>query len=356
MQSNNELIIRGTLKLNEFQKHQFYHLRKFHLLYFWFIVFLSSFALTFFDPSEWLINLFISLGSSALAIGLLIILFRLRSKREYVSDNLLQKEFQFQLTEDGILQTTEHTSALFEWETIHSAHKNKKMYRLYVSKNKAMVIPERFFASKEDRERFEKLISSHIPISSNKFSSTSVTRRLVLMFLGTGVVVSGLVFAESLLLSELMAPPEANTSSSWPITTTFLHEEIQKTGKTVDAERAQDTKVSNQNSKELGSFIFASRESPDKAHMIELREVVLGSEQREPDLDDERNDVVVRIYYGENGGVLEDFVQYDPKGMFISEDFEVNWISSNQATVNIFEENMDGEKVLEESFEIKIED
>ncbi|WP_211655444.1 YcxB family protein [Planococcus alpniumensis] len=358
MQSNSELLFRGTLNLKDFQKYQFYHTRKFFLLYFWFMVFIASFGMTLFDPATWLLNVLLSLFMSVLAMGLLILLVRFRSKREFISDSLIQQEIQYQLTEDGISQTTKNTNVLFEWKSIRSAHKNKKIYRLYVSKNKAVIIHENYFSSKEDEKRFEEIVSSHIPTSSNKLSASSATGPLALLFLGTGALVIGLIFAESLVLSELTAPPETNSSPSRPITTTILHKQIQDLGKIENEQEDESEEPSDQNTKEVGSFIFASRESPEKAHMIELREVVLADEDFDPSvdsLDDEQHDVVVRIYYGENGGILEDFVQYDPRGSFISEDFEVNWTSDNQATVNAFEGNTEGEKVLEESFEIIIE-
>ena len=358
MQSNSELLFRGTLNLKDFQKYQFYHTRKFFLLYFWFMVFIASFGMTLFDPAAWLLNVLLSLVMSVLAMGLLILLVRFRSKREFISDSLIQQEIQYKLTEDGISQSTKNTNALFEWKSIRSAHKNKKIYRLYVSKNKAVIIHENYFSSKEEEKRFEEIVSSHIPTSSNKLSGASVTRPLALLFLGTGALGIGLIFAESLVLSELTAPPETNYSPSGPITTTILHEQIQDSKKIESEQEDEYVEPSNENTKEVGSFIFTSRESPDKAHMIELREVVLANEDYDPSvdsLDDEQHDVVVRIYYGENGGILEDFVQYDPRGSFISEDFEVNWTSDNQATVNAFEGNTEGEKVLEESFKIIIE-
>lgn len=357
MESNNDLSFRGTLSLKDFQKFQFYHMRKFYILYFWFVVFLASLAMTILYPGSWLSSLLFSLAISILGMGLLAILYRFRFKREYASDALMQREIQYRLTEAGIRQSTKSTNAHFDWKNIRAAHKNKGIYRLYVSRSKALIIPERFFASEEDKREFEKIVSSHLPASSNELDISSSARPLWVLFLGAGTLVIGLIFAVSFLLTELIAPSQTNSSSSWPITTTVLHEEIQDSGKIEDEEEDGYVESFNQHSKEMGSFIFASRESPDKAHMIELREVVLEDENYKPRLgDDEQNNVVVRIYFGENGGILEDFVQYDPKGMFTLEDFEVNWTSDNQATVNAFVENIDGEKVLDESFEIIIED
>ena len=98
---------------------------------------------------------------------------------------------------------------------------------------------------------------------------------------------------------------------------------------------------------ELGSFDFLSSKSPDLKHIIELREVTM-SKGSGPQS-------VVRIYYGKNGGVLESFKEHVPSGMYTPDNFQIEWLSNEEATVKAVRKQ-DGKTIVEETYRIKMDE
>lgn len=98
---------------------------------------------------------------------------------------------------------------------------------------------------------------------------------------------------------------------------------------------------------EIGSFDFLSSKSPDLSRIIELREITM-SKGSSPHS-------TVRIYYGKNGGVLETFQEHVPSGMYTPDNFQIEWISNEEAVVKAVREQ-DGRTIVEKTYRIKLDE
>lgn len=516
MEANKEITLDVTLTPNDFIKYQFYHMRKFYILYFWMVVLIASLVLIIWYPLYWEIWLLFSLFFAALGNMLMAVFLRRHLLKDFNSDPVTRGEYKFRITDAGIEQKKIKSESRFEWEDIRTVYRNKDLYRLYIARKRAIVIPARFFASEEDREAFEKIVSSHVPPKENKFSASTLP--LAVLFFGTGAGVIVLIATAGILLSGTMQSsdyhsgseareeepaamePEENATSNiqspisvdlpsslvysgeddiWEVTSYGIEEKdngflisegviqmkgtdyyetdyfeaavfividrepgrlhhyeltdpgtniaTRETGWTsisyykndsqpatiedirelyaeirwrdiqdnkikksriklypdltkndpeeTDEEFVQEPDETNPESEtvpaqasgeesagspikkgeELGSFIFASRKSPHLTNIIELREVSVAKENYESRTPVQGKGIVkVRIYYGKNGGILEEYLEYEPNGSFNADDFQVNWKNDWQAKVNVLTENGAGKKIIKESFEINV--
>ncbi|MGD7044819.1 YcxB family protein [Jeotgalibacillus proteolyticus] len=163
----NKLTVSGTVTKEEFNKYGKYH---FELAYR--IIFYSLFIFIFFifaiptinmADADFYIFLFIPYAIFSLLVSFLVVLIgkftsKIRTSREYNSDQLIQKEITYTFTPKEIQQKFDRSVGYFEWNQIQNVHENKDMFRLYVSKAKAIILPKRFFNSNAEIELLKKLV------------------------------------------------------------------------------------------------------------------------------------------------------------------------------------------------------
>lgn len=160
----------GALRLEEFIKYNQYHMKNFNNR---FMISSFIFCILFFSLMDLQIGflslLFMSLITVVITRFLIINkITEIRSKKEYESDKILQNEIRYIADEDGINQKVKRTNFLFEWEDILLIKKYNDLYCLYVSKNKAIVIPIRYFDSEKEIQIFEKIINDNFPAEKVK--------------------------------------------------------------------------------------------------------------------------------------------------------------------------------------------
>jgi hypothetical protein len=80
----------------------------------------------------------------------------------YKIDREIRKERHFLIRNDGVQVTTANSEAFYQWSNFRSVRNDKKMYILYRSTLKGIMIPKRFFQNEEQQEAFEKLIAREI--------------------------------------------------------------------------------------------------------------------------------------------------------------------------------------------------
>jgi hypothetical protein len=155
----------GTLSLEEFKKYNMYHMKTFNIQ---FMVLSFIFSFLFFYLMNLQVEFYSLIFLSLLAVIItkfLIInkVVELRSKREFESDKIIQNEIRYIADDCGINEAIKKSKALIEWDDIILIKKYNDMYCLYLSKNKAIVIPKRYFDSIEKIQLFERIINDNFP-------------------------------------------------------------------------------------------------------------------------------------------------------------------------------------------------
>ena len=169
-----EVYAAGTFTYEDYKKHNNYHQKKMVISFaiFAFLIGMIVFPLNM--SGSWIIIIpiffVVSLIISAIGTLFLIGLLRLRVRREFKSDQLIKNEIRYSITNEGINQQVKRSNSHLEWSDFISAFEHKDMFRLYISKHKAIVLPKRYFASKEDRISFKQIIETNMPSKKVKWT------------------------------------------------------------------------------------------------------------------------------------------------------------------------------------------
>ncbi|WP_078552038.1 YcxB family protein [Bacillus alkalicellulosilyticus] len=174
MTNGQELSIRGTVSLEDFIKYNTHHLKKFTYSYFFFSFFvfwLMALLLEFLMPD----NLLFTIPKAVLALIFSLILIygvkkilKKRVIKEYESDQRIKNEISYVIHREGIIQQLKRSNNHYDWTDLHFAAEYEEMFLLYISKQKAIVLPKRFFESHDDISLFKELISKNIETSKIK--------------------------------------------------------------------------------------------------------------------------------------------------------------------------------------------
>lgn len=81
-----------------------------------------------------------------------------RSTKEYNSDQLIQREIHYTFNENGIIQQNGRSCSHIEWNDVRKGYEHPDMYLLYLSRNKAIMLPKDFFDDGEQRSSFRLLL------------------------------------------------------------------------------------------------------------------------------------------------------------------------------------------------------
>ncbi|MDG5471448.1 YcxB family protein [Jeotgalibacillus sp. ET6] len=181
MEKNTELLdedkftVSGTVKKEEFNKYGLYHLKKFHRILFYFLLIFTFliFAIPTINTIDadlyiyMYIFLFIPYAIISLIVSLPALFLgkfssKIKTSREYDSDQLIQKEITYTFSSKEIQQKFDRSVGYFEWNQIQNVYENKDMFRLYVSKAKAIILPKRFFNSDAEIDLLKKLIRDNV--------------------------------------------------------------------------------------------------------------------------------------------------------------------------------------------------
>ncbi|MBM7587638.1 hypothetical protein JOC86_004212 [Bacillus pakistanensis] len=165
MDENKEILISGTLNYKEFKKYFRYHTRKLVWGYFLFVVVLFLFLFRDSMFEDWfsvVFTLVLSFILSGVFTLILMFLMQMRVRKEYKSDQLIKNQITYRISDEGIHQKNGRSNAYFEWGNIISAHEHKELFLLYISKNKAVVLPKRYFNSSEEISSFKKVVGKNV--------------------------------------------------------------------------------------------------------------------------------------------------------------------------------------------------
>jgi hypothetical protein len=180
--SRKDLTVRGTLTFNEYKKFASFHSRR------WIIwLTLSTFILFFplsiyflYNPGdifsfEGMAAIFLLSSIFSVIISGIFFLYakaviRIKATREYKSDQLIKNEFIYTFSEDGINQKRGRSINYIEWNEIVFVREYPPLFLLYISKNKAIVMPRRFFESNEEIKLFKQIIKGNVSSEKNNIT------------------------------------------------------------------------------------------------------------------------------------------------------------------------------------------
>ncbi|WP_216831526.1 YcxB family protein [Alkalihalobacterium elongatum] len=174
MDTSNEIILTGKLTIADYQKHNYYHHKK--LLLFFFILSFFTFLILYISSgvvsgTRTLVE-FVGVVLASMFSGLILlimwVILKIRIRNEYNSDQILQNELTYIITCDGITQKIKKSINNIEWNDIIAVYEHNELFQLYISKNKAIVLPKKFFTSVKDADLFKKVIIQNVKIKKVK--------------------------------------------------------------------------------------------------------------------------------------------------------------------------------------------
>jgi YcxB-like protein len=184
LDASRELSVRGTLTVKEYKKFSSFHTSRWIL---WiaistYMVFFPLLTYILYNPGD-ILNfgdmaaiLLISSTASVCIAALIYfyakVIIRVKATREYKSDQLIKNEFIYIFNDTGILQKRGRSINAIDWNEIVSIKEFSPLFLIYVSRNKAMVIPKRFFGSVEELTLFKRIINENVTQEKNKTTYT----------------------------------------------------------------------------------------------------------------------------------------------------------------------------------------
>ncbi|KSU63674.1 hypothetical protein AS034_05350 [[Bacillus] enclensis] len=183
--TSRELSVRGTLTAKEYKKFSSFHTSRWILwitISTYIVLFLGLIYIQY-NPGDifnfgdmaaiLLISSTVSVCITALIFLYAKVIIRVKATREYKSDQLIKNELIYTFSDTGIIQKRGRSISAIDWNEIVSIKEFAPMFLIYVSRNKAMVIPKRFFESDEKIKLFKKMINENVTAEKNKITGNS---------------------------------------------------------------------------------------------------------------------------------------------------------------------------------------
>lgn len=113
------------------------------------------------DFSTWLL-LLICLMMIALGALALYLLVKRRTRKEYKSDPITQKEKGYVVNEEGITYIIGGSFTQYQWKDFRKVREYKSMLLFYILPQRALLLPFRVFETPEDVEKVKELIQKNV--------------------------------------------------------------------------------------------------------------------------------------------------------------------------------------------------
>lgn len=158
---NNEIKVSGLISEEAMKEYIVFHSNKTRI---WYVI---SFALLYSVLIRILLPdisiIFMLVASLFMGTIVWFLLPKMASKKgikEYRSDQLMQQEVFYTINAEGIYKKVGRSEMLTRWEGILSIHETKNLFLFYISKNKAILIPQKFLL-KSEMQRLRQLIKEN---------------------------------------------------------------------------------------------------------------------------------------------------------------------------------------------------
>ncbi|NQD68452.1 YcxB family protein [Bacillus haikouensis] len=177
-----ELSVSGTLTAKEYKKFSSFHTSRWilwitistYIVFFPWLIYILYKPGDIFNFGDMAAVLLIS-STVSVCIAVMIFLYakviiRVKATREYKSDQLIKNELIYTFSDTGIHQKRGRSINDIDWNEIAAIKEHHSMFLIYVSRNKAMIIPKRFFESDEEIKQFKKMINKNVTSEKNKIT------------------------------------------------------------------------------------------------------------------------------------------------------------------------------------------
>lgn len=166
--ASQEVVATGMLTFKEFRKYNEIHSEN-YMKWASLIAFLA-FSLIIGIPADneeglfmaLLVVVIVALPGTLLIYFILRLAIYIRAKQEFKSNPGLYKDLTYHFSPEGIRLEQGRSVVYHEWSQILSVRETPAMFILFISKNRAIVAPKRFFSSEEDIRQFQKLLGRYI--------------------------------------------------------------------------------------------------------------------------------------------------------------------------------------------------
>ncbi|WP_170138910.1 YcxB family protein [Oceanobacillus chungangensis] len=85
-----------------------------------------------------------------------------RTQKEYKSDRLIKSDLSYTINKEGINQKVRKSNNYIEWEDIYKFYEKKDMFLAYVSRNKAIILPKRYFNTYDEIVTLKNLVRERL--------------------------------------------------------------------------------------------------------------------------------------------------------------------------------------------------
>ncbi|WP_407371398.1 YcxB family protein [Carnobacterium sp.] len=103
----------------------------------------------------------LALVTTLLYIILVVAIIFFRVSREFKSDQLIKSEIAYNISSNEINQVSKRFNSQYKWDDFIKMKVYKDMFLMYLSRNKAIILPKSFFKSDKDIQLFMEYISDH---------------------------------------------------------------------------------------------------------------------------------------------------------------------------------------------------
>ncbi len=161
---NKPINIEGQLTYEEFKQYSRHHSRKVLTRYFLIVFLISIMGVYFmaFDDLGWFLTISLPLSITYMGYITLKVVLKFFNKQHYDRNPMLKQKMKYMINAKSIRLTSDRLQSRYVWDEILSTTEYKDMFLLYVTKTSALILPKRYFKSKEEIGQFKGLLKEKI--------------------------------------------------------------------------------------------------------------------------------------------------------------------------------------------------
>lgn len=159
-----DIKISGFLSLKDLSTFQIFHVRK-RLVSMFFILFTIVLLLQLLlDKSVGWGMIILSLLFAAGGIFVLVMSVYQRAKIMYENESLMKLEQTYRFTEEQVTVSSERSRTEYSWDDLQGYYEVKNLILIYISKVKAIVIPQHFFSSQDELNQLRNMVQEKLKV------------------------------------------------------------------------------------------------------------------------------------------------------------------------------------------------
>ncbi|OIJ14539.1 hypothetical protein BKP35_06590 [Anaerobacillus arseniciselenatis] len=165
------IIIEGQLTYEEFKQYSEYHTKKILMRYFIsvFLIMFIAIYITMFEEFGWFLTVALPLSITYIGFVFLKFILKMINKRHYDQNPMLKQKMKYVISTKTIRLNSEQLQSKYSWEEIRSTIEYRDMFLLYVTKTSALILPKRYFQTKEDISQFKALLQDRLEAKKLKW-------------------------------------------------------------------------------------------------------------------------------------------------------------------------------------------